>query len=156
MIWVDIASNTKAYTKCRFIITLWPVVVLYDTINRSTYEMTTIMAEWLKVNKSSFNIKNAHFMCFSAKNTSSPCISLKLVGKPLLKLINQNFWVWLLTVSWKDHISFVCRKVARGIGVIIKARKVLRSESLKSVYYSIIYPYMIYCNQVWGSACKQM
>ena len=57
-------------------------------------------------------------------------------------------------LSWKDHISFVCRKVAHGIGVINKARKVLRNESLKYLYYSLIYPYMIYCNQVWVSACK--
>ena len=48
----------------------------------------------------------------------------------------------------------MCRKVARGIGVIIKARKVLCNESLKCLYYSFIYPYMIYCNHVWGSACK--
>ena len=40
------------------------------------------------------------------------------------------------------------------IGFIIKARKVLRNESLKSLYYSFIYPYLIYCNQVWVSACK--
>ena len=38
--------------------------------------------------------------------------------------------------------------------VIIKARKVLRYESLKCLHYSFIYPYMIYCNQIWGSACK--
>ena len=64
--------------------------------------------------------------------------------------------MWLLTTNcrWKDHISFVCRKVARGIEVIIKARKVLHSKSMKCLFYSFIYPYMIYCNQVWGSACK--
>ena len=55
-------------------------------------------------------------------------------------------------LGWKDDISFVCRKVARGIGVIIKARKVPRSESLKCLYYSFIYIYVIYCNQVCGSA----
>ena len=48
----------------------------------------------------------------------------------------------------------MCRKVALGIGVLIKARKVLRSESLKCRYYSFIYPYLIYCNQVWGFAYK--
>ena len=57
-------------------------------------------------------------------------------------------------LSWKDHISFVCRKVARGIGVLIKARKVLRGESLKCLYCSFIYLFMIYCNQVWGSTYK--
>ena len=76
------------------------------------------------------------------------------MGNPSLEFLNQNSWVWLFKLSWKDHISFVCRKVARGIAVIIKARKVLRSESLKCLYYSFIYPYVIYCNQVWGSAYK--
>ena len=51
-------------------------------------------------------------------------------------------------------MSFVCRKVARGLGVIIKARKVLQKGSLISLYYSFKYPYLIYCNQIWGSACK--
>ena len=56
-------------------------------------------------------------------------------------------------LSWKDHVSFLCRNIARGIGVIIKARKVLRIESLKRLYSSFIYPYVTYCNQVWRSMC---
>ena len=48
----------------------------------------------------------------------------------------------------------MCRQVARGIVVIIKARKVLCNESPKCLYYSFIYPYNIYCNQVWGPGCK--
>ena len=51
-------------------------------------------------------------------------------------------------------MSFVCIKVASGLGVIIKARKVLQKESLIILYYSFIYPYLIYCNQIWGSAGK--
>ena len=54
----------------------------------------------------------------------------------------------------KSWTAFVCRNVACGIGVIIKAIKVLHSESMKCLYYSFIYPYTIYCNQVRGSACK--
>ena len=57
-------------------------------------------------------------------------------------------------LSWTDHVSFVCRKVALATEVIIKTRKVLRRESLTYVYYSFIYHYMTYCNQVRGSAYK--
>ena len=58
-------------------------------------------------------------------------------------------------LTWKDHISFVCRNVVHGIRVTVKVRKVLRSESPKCLYYySFIYPYMIYCNRAWGSAYK--
>ena len=95
-------------------------------------------------------------MCFSAKNKPSPCISLQIDGEALAEVNKSKFLGVIIDnkLSWKEHISFVCRKVARGIGVIIKARKVLHSESMKCLYYSFIYPYMIYCNQVGGSACK--
>ena len=75
--------------------------------------------------------------------------------KLLPKLLNQHLGVFIDNkLNWRDHVPFVCRKVARGLGIIIKARKVLQKESLISLYYSFIYPYLIYCNQIWGSACK--
>ena len=125
---------------------------LQDGVNNDL----AIIAEWLKVNKLSLNIKKTHFMCFSAKNKPSPCISLQIDGEALAEVNKSKFLGVIIDnkLSWKDHISLVCRKVARGIGVIIKARKVLHSESMKCLYYSFIYPYLIYCNQVWGSACK--
>ena len=66
----------------------------------------------------------------------------------------SNFKILGNKLNWRDHVSFVCRKVPRGLGVTIKARKVLQKESLISLYHSFIYPYLIYCNQIWGSACK--
>ena len=32
--------------------------------------------------------------------------------------------------------------------------KYLLQDSLINVYYSFVYPYLIYCNHVWGTACK--
>ena len=73
----------------------------------------------------------------------------------IAEVTSSKFWVYIDDkLNWRDHVSFVCRKVARGLGVIIKARKILKKESLISLYYSFIYPYLIYCNQIWGSACK--
>ena len=84
-----------------------------------------IIAEWLKVNKLSLNIKKAHFICFSAKNTHSPCISLQIDGEAITEIDKSKFLGLIIDnkLSWKDYISIVCRKVARVIGVIIKARK---------------------------------
>ena len=75
--------------------------------------------------------------------TESHCWSNK--SKSLGVIINNKF---------KYHISFVGRKVTHGVGVIIKTRKVRRSESLKCLNYPFIYSYMIYCDTVWGSACQ--
>ena len=142
-----------------------PVLFAHDTnMFTSGYNATSlqhavnndlaIIAEWLKVNKLSLNITKTHFMCFPAENKTTPCISLQIDGEAIAEAFKSNFLGVIIDNkwSWKDLISFACRKVARGIGIIIRARKVLHNESLKYLYYSFIYPYMIYCNQVWGSA----
>ena len=49
-------------------------ISLQDGVNNDL----AIIAEWLKVNKLSLNIKKTHFMCFSAKNKSRPGISLQI------------------------------------------------------------------------------
>ena len=42
-------------------------------------------------------------------------------------------------------------KIARRIGVITKARKLLDEEIFITLYYTFTYPYMCYCNHVWGN-----
>ena len=57
-------------------------------------------------------------------------------------------------LTWKQHIAYVSGKIARGIGMIIKARQYLNKQGLISLYYSFIYPYLTYCNHIWGSTYK--
>ena len=86
-----------------------------------------IITEWLKANKLSLNIKKTHYMCFSAKNKVKPDISFKIDGEIIAEVTSSKFLGVIIDdkLNWKDHVSFVCRKVARGLGIIIKVRKVL-------------------------------
>ena len=106
---------------------------------------------WLKANKLSLNIKKNQFMLFSGFKKTKPSINLKIRRVHFLKFLGV---VMDNKLSWKDHIAYISGKIARGIGIILKARKYLLKESLISLYYSFIYPYLIYCNHVWGLACK--
>ena len=54
-------------------------------------------------------------------------------------------------VNWKDHINYISGKVSRGIGMILKARWYLTKKALMTLYYSFVYPYLTYCNHIWGS-----
>ena len=56
-------------------------------------------------------------------------------------------------LSWKKHIEYTAGKVSRGIGIVLRARRLLNSAALKTLYYSFVYPFFSYCNHVWGSAC---
>ena len=55
-------------------------------------------------------------------------------------------------LSWLFHIDYVASKVAKTIGVICKARKVLDRNILRNLYFTFTYPYLVYCNSVWGLA----
>ena len=57
-------------------------------------------------------------------------------------------------LTWKNHISYICGKISRGIGMLIKARNYLNQTVLLSSYYSFTYTYLTYCNQICGSAYK--
>ena len=54
-------------------------------------------------------------------------------------------------LSWKCHIGYMCKKVSKCLGVILKACKKLNKSVSLNLYHSFAYPYFIYCNHVWGN-----
>ena len=55
-------------------------------------------------------------------------------------------------LSWSNHIHYLKTKLSKGIGIIRKARKLVNKEILLTLYNSLIFPYLNYCLEVWGSA----
>ena len=44
--------------------------------------------------------------------------------------------------------------MSRGIGIICKARKFFKLDTLLNLHYSFIQPYVTYCIEVWGGMSK--
>ena len=57
-------------------------------------------------------------------------------------------------LTWKWHINYIAGKIARGIGLLIKAKQFLNKVGIMSLYYSYVYPYLTYCNHIWGTTYK--
>ena len=70
-----------------------------------------------------------------------------------LKLIHWNLFLIIL-LKWKDHNSYICEKIKRGIGMTIKARNYLNKNGLMVLCYSFVYLYLMYCTHIWGSTYK--
>ena len=49
------------------------------------------------------------------------------------------------------HISQICKKVSKSIGVLNRLRTSLSSSSMRTLYFALIYPYLSYCNLIWGN-----
>ena len=54
-------------------------------------------------------------------------------------------------LSWHDHIDYVCDKVSKSINIMTKIKSYLGNQCLTSIYYSLVYPYLIYGCLLWGN-----
>jgi hypothetical protein len=54
-------------------------------------------------------------------------------------------------LSWKPHISYLATKIAKSAGIIYKCKFYLPKRSLLQLYYALVYPYLHYCNIVYGN-----
>ena len=54
-------------------------------------------------------------------------------------------------LSWKPHINYICKKISKSVGIIYRSRFYLSTTTKLLLYYTLIYPYLSYCNIIWGS-----
>jgi len=52
--------------------------------------------------------------------------------------------------SWKEYIDYVSKKMSKSVGIIRKVHKYLNRSGLFTLYYSLVYPYLSYCNIAWA------
>ena len=79
-----------------------------------------------------------------------PDISIYIEGHLIDKVSCSKFLGVFIDekLNWKRDINYVSGKISRGIGDILKARKLSNRDSLITLYHSFIYPYYTYCNHV--------
>ena len=112
--------------------------------------------DWFKINKLCLNVSKTNFMVFCAKNKQYDKNNLNIIidNKPIIQVEKTKFLGVIVDskLNWNLHIDYIAGKIAKNIGVITRARKVLGSKSLTGLYYTFIYPYLNYCCSVWGNA----
>ena len=123
---------------------------LEEQINKELKQVSM----WLKVNKLSLNVSKTHFIIFTRKKKSGNSLNIGIENQIIHEVYKTKFLGVIIDkkLTWKDHILYISNKISRGIGMIIKAKKRLNKHALKCLYYSFIYPYITYCNHIWGTA----
>ena len=54
-------------------------------------------------------------------------------------------------LTWNEHIRSISDKIAKSIGILTRTAYLLPSCIRLKLYYSLVYPYLTYCNMVWAS-----
>ena len=58
-------------------------------------------------------------------------------------------------LTWRPHIVYTANKVSKSIGVIRKSSFYLKKETIRILYFSMISPYLQYCNLVWANTYQK-
>ena len=112
---------------------------------------------WLACNKLSLNISKSHYVIFNRNKTFPPSLNTVMIdSQPLSRQSNTKFLGVLIDekLNWKDHVLLTQNKLNKQCGILYHTRGLLSREARQQVYMSLIYPYLTYCNTVWGSACQ--
>ena len=129
------------------------VSLLEKEMNRELCKVTT----WLKANKLSLNITKTHSMLFSNSPKCTGRKNLIEIDGVIIETVNWTKFLGIIVdnkLTWTQHINELCNKVAKGIGINRKVRHILNRKSLINLYYTFIFPYLSYCNIVWGRAAN--
>jgi hypothetical protein len=114
------------------------------------------LSDWFKSNKLSLNIKKTNYIIFGNKKIPKSLnqFQLSIDGNILEQVENTKFLGVYIDnkLNWSRHIEHVALKIAKSLGVMNRVRNVLPYSILLTLYHTLVYPYLTYCNIIWGCA----
>jgi hypothetical protein len=113
------------------------------------------LVEWLRSNKLSLNVTKTHFIIFRPPRKKVVKKIHIMIGDSEIDEVQSTKFLGVIidcTLSWTFHVAYIKGKISKSIGIIHKAKQYLNKKSLIALYYSFVYPYLVYCVNVWGGA----
>ena len=108
---------------------------------------------WFMINKLSLNINKTHYIIFCSKNMrATNSLPIKIDNIQVQQVYSTKFLGVIInqSLTWTNHISLINQKVAKNIGIIKRIRSKLPDTVLTNLYFTLVHPYLDYCNIVWG------
>ena len=104
--------------------------------------------DWLCANKLTLNLRKTKYLIFQPRQKVDynllPPVS---IAGQCLEQVSKIKYLGIYIdshLSWHDHIDYVCDKVSKSINIMTKIKSCLENQCLTSIYYSLVYPYLIY------------
>ena len=118
---------------------------LSETINNELAKLT----QWFLANKLSINLNKSSYIIFRPRQKRQTLDLPVKINDNLITSAKETVFLDMIlgeNFSWKLHILNVSRKISKSIGIIYKASFCPPSTTLVTIYYSLMYPYLMYCD----------
>ena len=112
------------------------------------------ITKWFQANKLSLNVEKIFFIVLGGNKKYCKDLCKVIINETEITQVTSVKFLGVLVdekINWKEHINLVCNKMARSLGVIRKISGLVNQDCLLTLYFSLIYPHLTYCNIVWAS-----
>ena len=130
---------------------------LEDSINCLNGELEKV-SNWLASNSLTLNVSKCHYVIFRRrKQQTRDNVKIKLNNQSLLQQSSTNFLGVILDerLCFTDHVDHIVKKISKFVPIIYQIRRDMNLYSLRTIYNTLIFPCLFYCNSVWGAIYKK-
>ena len=125
-------------------------------ITRSMNTWNTL-TDWFRANQLSVNANKTEYLRLTKhKDHSNDDIHLQIDNVNLEKVTHTKCLGLDLDgiLLWEHHINSYKKKISHGMYAMNAVKHVLGNQHLKTLYYSLVHPYLLYGNLIWENACQ--
>ena len=111
--------------------------VLINTLNIELEKLNI----WLQANKLTINVSKSHYMIFHRRRRKID-INNPSLNNTVLQRVNYTKFLGVIIdddLKWTNHIAYVKNKIAKGFGIILRARKFFNRKTLLNLYHAFIF-----------------
>ncbi len=83
--------------------------------------------------------------------------NLKLTMIPEIKQVKNTTFLEVIVnefLTWSDHLDLTTKNIIKCAAIISRIRHFTNLNSLKLIYYELVYPYLAYGNLIWGNTYR--
>ena len=124
----------------------------FSDVNRIVNMEFIKIKNWTYANRLSLNLDKTIVMSFTLnKNVPNPEIFFE--GNSFA-VTNQTKFLGIIIddqLKFSNHLQIVSLKLSKNVGIIYRLKTCIPQKVLIQLYYSLVYPYLSYCVNIWGS-----
>ena len=115
------------------------------------------VCNWILANRLALNIDKTVYLLFAGKKSVSNSNEIYMFNNAISRKNETKFLGLLIDdkLSWKSHTNYIHSKVSKLIGLLFRVSDCFTKTALKTLYYSFIYPHLLYGVIFWGSVAKR-
>ena len=113
--------------------------------------------KWCVANRLSIRMDKTYAMLFTNRQNAITGNNDIFMNSETVKIkIKEDFLGLVMDdrLKFNNHIQLVCKKVSKTVGLLYRIKNYIPHNILVNLYYSLVYPYFLYANLIWGGTCE--